>query len=173
MEPSHRQAIISTCALHTVSSKTSPVKQSRCRTYMNGLFQLGVVLRGQQGPVITRVALQSFLCAAGCHPNPCTVLVGHTFTHVPFHLENGFCNYWTSQRHRAPRQTRAVFVTCQVLLHMRLLLQELGPSDRPSVEDSHILTHHILIGLEVVRSLEAVGVNPASGKSTKCKIRYG
>lgn len=56
-----------------------------------------------------------------------------------------------------------VTYTCQVLLHMWLLLQELGPSHRPSVEDSYILIHHILIGFKVVRSLKAIGVNPAVG----------
>lgn len=62
-----------------------------------------------------------------------------------------------------PTLNSGVFVscTCQVLLYTRLLLQEFGPSHGPSVEDSHVLVHHLLIGLKILMSLEAVGVNPA------------
>lgn len=53
---------------------------------------------------------------------------------------------------------------CQVLLHMGFLLKELGPSHRPSIEDSFILIHHLLVGFKIVRSLKAIGVNPAVAK---------
>lgn len=52
-------------------------------------------------------------------------------------------------------------VTCQVLLNVWALLQEPGPSQRPSVEHGSVLVHHFFIGLVVVRSLKAVGVDPA------------
>ena len=68
--------------------KMSPVKKACCRTYTNGLLQFAVVLRSQQRLVITRVALQLFLCTASRHPNPGPVLVRHTFTHIPFHFQN-------------------------------------------------------------------------------------
>lgn len=56
--------------------------------------------------------------------------------------------------------------TCHILLHLRLLLQELGPSPRPPVEDDHVLVHHVLVGFIVVRPLKAVGVNPTRIKCT-------
>lgn len=52
-------------------------------------------------------------------------------------------------------------VTCQVLLNVWALLQEPGPAQRPSVEHSYVLVHHFFIGLVVVGSLKAVGVDPA------------
>lgn len=52
-------------------------------------------------------------------------------------------------------------LTCQVLLNVRAVLQEPGPSQRPSVEHSYVLVHHFFVGLIVVRSLEAIGVDPA------------
>lgn len=57
---------------------------------------------------------------------------------------------------------RSWSVTCQVLLDVRALLQELGPPERPSVENGHILVHHFLVGLVVVSSLKAIGVDPAA-----------
>lgn len=56
-------------------------------TCMNGFCQCGRVLRGQQRPVIAGLALQLFLCATGCHPDPGAVLAGHAFAYVPFHFE--------------------------------------------------------------------------------------
>lgn len=57
-------------------------------------------------------------------------------------------------------------VTCQVLLNVWALLQEPGPSHRPSVEHSYILVHHLFIGLIVLRSLKAIGVDPAGANHT-------
>lgn len=57
-------------------------------TCLNGVLQLGVVLRGQQGVVVTRVSLQLFLGSTSCHPDSSAVLIGHTFTHKPLHFQN-------------------------------------------------------------------------------------
>lgn len=56
---------------------------------------------------------------------------------------------------------RWAWLTCQVLLHLWALLQEPGPSQGPSVQHGHVLVHHCLVGLVVVRPLKAVGVDPA------------
>lgn len=64
-------------------------------------------------------------------------------------------------QHEAER-LRSWSLTCQVLLNVRALLQELGPSEGPSVENGHVLVHHFLVGLVVVSSLKAIGVNPAA-----------
>lgn len=62
-----------------------------CCTCVDGFFQFGLVLHGQQRLVITRVFLQVLLGTAGCHPDPGAVLVRHTFAHVPLHFQNTFC----------------------------------------------------------------------------------
>lgn len=53
---------------------------------------------------------------------------------------------------------------------MGFLLKELGPSNRPSVEDRHILAHHFLVGFEILVSLEAVGVNPAGANGNRVQL---
>lgn len=132
-------------------------------TCMDGFRQPGLVLRGQQGLVITRVALQSLLCAARCHPDPGPVLPGHTFTHVPFHFQST-SHWWEFGFQVATgRRNQRVFVphTRHVLLHVRPLLQELGPPGGPPGDHGRVLLHHLLVGVHVVTPLEAVGVNPA------------
>lgn len=142
---------------------------------MNGVyrcvFQLGVVLCGQQRLVIPWAVVQSFLCTTGCHPNPGPLLMGHTFTHIPFSRSKQISSWRTWQITRgAPKQNRAKFVscTCQALLHVWFLLQELGPSHGPSVKHSDILLHHILIWFKVVRSFKAIRVNPDPRRPGPC-----
>lgn len=101
-------------------------------TCMNGLSQWGFVLRGQQRLVITGVALQSFLCATGGHPDPGAVLAGHAFAHVPFHLEKDWFTCMntkmnTEQRGcvRDPSPVRFFSMcglSCRSLDHLRDLL---------------------------------------------------
>lgn len=62
----------------------------------------------------------------------------------------------------AAERLRSWSVTCQVLLNVRALLQELGPPEGPPVENGHVLAHHFFVGLVVVSSLKAIGVNPAA-----------
>lgn len=134
-------------------------------TDVNRLLQLGVVLHSQQRLVVTSVALQLFLSPAGCHPDLRPVLIRYSFANKPFHFTKHIHVYFFStKRVTEPegRQQRAPnLFTCHILLHLRLLLQELGPSHGPPVQDHHVLVHHVLVGLVVVRPLKAVGVNPA------------
>lgn len=129
---------------------------------MNGFLQLVVVLHGQQRVIITWVPLQSFLSTACCHPDPGSVLIGHTFTHIPLHFRNRFHNYTTQST--KDNSSMCVFgcvsSTRYILLYVRFLLKELGPSGGSSVEDSNVLIHHLCVGFKVMMSLKAIGVNP-------------
>lgn len=90
------------------------MKKACCHTCMNGFFQLGVVFHGLQRLIITRVALQSFLCTTGCHPNSGAVLVRHTFTHKPFHFQNKILQLHliTTECQMASKQCLNVFYLC-------------------------------------------------------------
>lgn len=121
-------------ALQQEELKPLNAAQPRCDglTCMNGLRQRGFVLRRQQSLVITRAALQLFLCSTGCHPDPGAVLAGHAFAHVPFHFEKDWFTCMntrmkTKQRGCVPDPSPVRFfsmcgLSCRSLDHLRDLL---------------------------------------------------
>lgn len=139
-------------------------------TNVNRLLQLGVVLHCQQRLVVASVVLQLLLSPTGCHPDLRPVLIRNSFANKPFHFpkknqKTDVFHGHMPQRHGAAAGG-ANLCTCHILLHLRLLLQELGPSPGPPVEDDHVLVHHVLVGFVVVWPLKAVGVDPARIKCT-------
>lgn len=84
------------------------VERQFCLTCVNGFLQLGVMLHGQQGLVITWFALQLFLGTACCHPDPGAVLIRYTFTHIPFDFQNRFYNDVTLPRSTGGHQNQTV-----------------------------------------------------------------